>query len=578
LSVVTRITTCEEITLPFASDEVWSVLTEIGAYPRWWPTRLGVRILNDPPGLLGAEFEVRPWLGRTHCVRIEELEGTHTIRLRFFGGAFEGPGGFHLHRGRGVTKVRYEIDVFTRGLDIAAISHLLPMEWLHKFRMRTVLWSLKRRLTRWRRAAPAAVRAPEAAIAFLYDAPPPSPVEERAAPPVGAIPVPAVVETHPGTPLESPVARAIETREAEPPVSLERPAPEKSFLGRISAWLMESPEWPRKPWAEAERSHDHEETRRIEGVAPAAAVTPDDAIPPAEAEPQGSDFEIARTYLKALSSDAPPDDIARFFDPEATDEEFPHRFLAETTLRDLSGIREARGKELARFESFAYELQGATGGGSQVAIEVSWKGRVRADGDGFSASQALEARLALFLRFREGRIVRRRVYTCFEPWSTEEERSIVLAERSAAAGPVSSADLSGPRGGGAVPSSNFDLARNYLDALSEGKGPEEIAAFYAGDATQEEFPNRLRPNGAVRNLDLIKQARSRGLALLSSEQYDLRGATGFGSQVAMEVQWTGTVSKTTGAFVTGQKLDARFALFLKFRDGLIVRQRNYDCV
>ena len=70
-------------------------------------------------------------------------------------------------------------------------------------------------------------------------------------------------------------------------------------------------------------------------------------------------------------------------------------------------------------------------------------------------------------------------------------------------------------------------------------------------------------------------ARVRSLALLSEETYELRGATGGGSQVAMEIQWKGTLLQPIREFAAGQILEARFAVFLKFRDGLIVRQRNY---
>jgi len=50
-----------------------------------------------------------------------------------------------------------------------------------------------------------------------------------------------------------------------------------------------------------------------------------------------------------------------------------------------------------------------------------------------------------------------------------------------------------------------------------------------------------------------------------------------GDQVALEVVWTGTIRQNTGPFVADQTLRARFALFMEFRDGRIVRQRNYDC-
>ena len=124
---------------------------------------------------------------------------------------------------------------------------------------------------------------------------------------------------------------------------------------------------------------------------------------------------------------------------------------------------------------------------------------------------------------------------------------------------------------------NLATAQRYIEALSSGKGPDHVSQFYAPDVLQENFPNRLLPHGATRDLEALKQARTRGKALLSAERFDLLGALASGDQVAMELRWSGTVAQDAGPFRAGLTLRARFVLFLEFRDGRIVRQRNYDC-
>jgi ketosteroid isomerase-like protein len=129
-----------------------------------------------------------------------------------------------------------------------------------------------------------------------------------------------------------------------------------------------------------------------------------------------------------------------------------------------------------------------------------------------------------------------------------------------------------------VPAVNIlEIAKQYLSRLSDGAGPEELDSFFAPDVIQEEFPNRLRPNGASGNLQAMKEARARGLALLKAERFELVNAVASDDEVAMEVIWTGTVRNAAGPFAAGQALRARFALFMEFRDGRIIRQRNYDC-
>jgi len=124
---------------------------------------------------------------------------------------------------------------------------------------------------------------------------------------------------------------------------------------------------------------------------------------------------------------------------------------------------------------------------------------------------------------------------------------------------------------------NLDVAKRYIAGLSSGMGADELGQFYTPDVVQEEFPNRLLPNGATRDLEAMRQGRLRGKALLSFEEFELLGAVASGDVVAMELVWRGTVGVDAGPFVAGQTLRARFAIFLEFRDGRIARQRNYDC-
>jgi ketosteroid isomerase-like protein len=50
-----------------------------------------------------------------------------------------------------------------------------------------------------------------------------------------------------------------------------------------------------------------------------------------------------------------------------------------------------------------------------------------------------------------------------------------------------------------------------------------------------------------------------------------------GERVALEVEWTGTLAVPFGALPAGSQMKAYFAMFLEFREGKIVEQRNYDC-
>jgi ketosteroid isomerase-like protein len=121
------------------------------------------------------------------------------------------------------------------------------------------------------------------------------------------------------------------------------------------------------------------------------------------------------------------------------------------------------------------------------------------------------------------------------------------------------------------------IARRYLAAIEQGLTGDAFAALFTPDFVQEELPNRLSPNGSTRDLAGILEAAERGRRAISSQRYLVLGQVANGRDIALEVEWTGTLAAPLGDLPAGKTLRARFAVFLETRDGRIARQRNYDC-
>ena len=128
-----------------------------------------------------------------------------------------------------------------------------------------------------------------------------------------------------------------------------------------------------------------------------------------------------------------------------------------------------------------------------------------------------------------------------------------------------------------TPETNLETARRYVAAIAAGATGEKLAAFYTPDVVQEEFPNRLVPNGASRGLAGLLEGAARGKELMSAQTYEVHSALADGDRVALEVTWTGTLAVALGSLSAGSTMRARIALVLDFRDGKIAAQRNYDC-
>ena len=120
------------------------------------------------------------------------------------------------------------------------------------------------------------------------------------------------------------------------------------------------------------------------------------------------------------------------------------------------------------------------------------------------------------------------------------------------------------------------LAREYLESLGRS---DELGGlrFFADDVVQIEFPNRLVPNGVTRDLAALREGAERGRKVMSAQRFEVVNAIASGEQVAVEAIWTGTLAVPLGSIPVGGQMRARFAIFLSYRDGKIVRQHNYDC-
>lgn len=122
---------------------------------------------------------------------------------------------------------------------------------------------------------------------------------------------------------------------------------------------------------------------------------------------------------------------------------------------------------------------------------------------------------------------------------------------------------------------NLERASRYLRAIESRDGSAQT--FFSPEVIQQEFPNRLVPGGATRDRAALLDAAARGQRAVSRERYEIVRGIAQGDEVALEVIWTGTLAVPFGSLPVGGTMRAHFGVFLTFRDGLIVSQRNYDC-
>ena len=121
------------------------------------------------------------------------------------------------------------------------------------------------------------------------------------------------------------------------------------------------------------------------------------------------------------------------------------------------------------------------------------------------------------------------------------------------------------------------IAKNYLKALKQGKTGKELAIFFHEDVEQVELPNQLNPNGVTSNLTTLLERAEQGKKLVKSQDYQIRNAFVHDNTVVMELEWSGIMNVHVGTLSAGQTMKAHFAMFIDFKDGKIIHQRNYNC-
>ena len=121
------------------------------------------------------------------------------------------------------------------------------------------------------------------------------------------------------------------------------------------------------------------------------------------------------------------------------------------------------------------------------------------------------------------------------------------------------------------------FASEYIGAIQAGATGDALARFFTDDVVQEEFPNRLMPAGATRNLAAILEGAERGQLVMRKQEFQIHNVVSSGSTIVVELTWLGTLAITIGALTPGDQMKARFCIVLEMENGRIQRQRNYDC-
>ena len=117
----------------------------------------------------------------------------------------------------------------------------------------------------------------------------------------------------------------------------------------------------------------------------------------------------------------------------------------------------------------------------------------------------------------------------------------------------------------------------FLRAIEQDEVVGRELDWYTPDALQIEWPNKLVPDGATRDIEQLREAGERGRAIVERQSYEVTNLVVDGNRVAVEAVFRATFKLDLPGLPKGEVMTANFAMFFEMKDGRIHRHRSYDC-
>jgi ketosteroid isomerase-like protein len=124
---------------------------------------------------------------------------------------------------------------------------------------------------------------------------------------------------------------------------------------------------------------------------------------------------LIRNLLDAISSNAPAEEVAAYWHPDAEQVEYPSVMRPHGHTRGMAEMLEGydAGSGLLRHQR--YDVHTVVVEGDEVAVQLTWTATTAVDAGSLPAGTDLVAHVAIFYVLRDGKILRQSSYDCYEP-------------------------------------------------------------------------------------------------------------------------------------------------------------------
>jgi ketosteroid isomerase-like protein len=132
-----------------------------------------------------------------------------------------------------------------------------------------------------------------------------------------------------------------------------------------------------------------------------------------------SNLASTHAYLRAVASMGPFENVAQFFTPDVIFQEFPNRISPQGRVSRAADMQAGYEKGRTIMRSQIYDVKRIVESGDEIAVELEWTGVLAVPVLGLPAGTEMRAFVAMFLTFRDGKIVSHRNYDCYAPLESQ---------------------------------------------------------------------------------------------------------------------------------------------------------------
>ena len=130
--------------------------------------------------------------------------------------------------------------------------------------------------------------------------------------------------------------------------------------------------------------------------------------------------QLVRGLVETIARNEPAETLSAYWHPDAEQVELPSLMRPHGHTRKLAEMLEGYRAGAGFLLRQHYDIHNVVDDGDQVAVQLRWTATTAVDAGALPAGTDLVAHVAVFYRFRDGKILRQSSYDCYEPMKTAE--------------------------------------------------------------------------------------------------------------------------------------------------------------